>query len=135
MAHGGHVEDARRSREEELRDREPCAEAQRARVVRRLERPDPPRQPVEKRKAVRVIAKDRLAEMRMALDEPGDDELAGAVEQVGAAGRAQPPPDPRDPSVRDEQVGAEHAPGRIHGDEGAVLEEQCAPAWQHAPRK
>ena len=134
MVHRAHVEDAGRAGKEQLRDAQPGGEAERARVVRRLEGPDAARKPIEQLEPVRLVAKEGLAQMRMALDEPGNDQLSGAIEDGGLGRSAEPRPDPRDPSLLDEEIGADDAPGRVHGHEGAAAEEHRAPERQHAPR-
>ena len=134
MVHRAHVEDARRSGEEQIRDSQLGREAQRARIVRGFQRPDPFREPLEQREPIRLVAKDRLAQMRMGLDEARNHQLPGAIEYGGPGWGTQPRRDPDDPSLLDEKVGMDDAPGRVHGDEGAAPQEHRATSREHAAR-
>ena len=64
------------------RRREPRRGAQRRRRVRRLERPHPRAQPVHQREVVGQPAEERLAEMQVGLDEAGQDDRAGGIDDA-----------------------------------------------------
>src|SRR5207253_1868139 len=74
-----HVEDRRRSTEQELRDAEPHARAERGLVERCLERPHAGAQPVEERHVLREAAEDRLHEMDVRLHETRHEHAAAST--------------------------------------------------------
>ena len=119
VVHRFHVEDGRGAAEQQLGRAEQGGPIHRLLGVRRLERPDAPRQPVLEPQVVSEAAEQRLAEMHVGLNQPGHDEAARAIAHHGL--RALPsrraagsfgvePPDGSDAAVPDDDIPPLHAP-------------------------
>ncbi len=89
--------------------------------MRRLERPDALREPVEQLQPVGVVAEEHLAEVHVRLHQPGNDGAARAVDDLRAARRLEAS-DAVDAAVRDQHVGALDAAARVHGQDGAAAQ-------------
>jgi hypothetical protein len=84
--------------------------------VRGLHRPDACFQPIEERQIVGVAAKQRLAQMNVRLNEPGQQVTAAAVDRaidVVFAKRT----DGDDAAVAHEDIAFDHLKGIVHRDD------------------
>src|SRR5262249_16767867 len=80
-------------------------------VVRRLERPNAPSEPLEERQVVGHSAEERLAEVHVRLHESGDDSTPLRVDdtRLGSPALGRHSADRSDPAAFDHEVAAEHA--------------------------
>ena len=133
VVRGRHVEDRRRAAREELGEAESRRDLQRRVVVGGLARPDVRREPGEEGQVVRAVAQERLAQVDVRLDEPGQEPHPGRVEtregpaggRVGAGARLRLGVARRDRAVLDEQRAARHdVAGARHADREGVLDEK-----------
>ena len=90
--------------------------------MRGLHRPDPRLEPVEQGQIVRIAAEDRLAQMDVGLDEPGQQERApgvdGAVDALAGVDAA----DGGDAPVPDQQIAFDNVEGVVHGEDGRAAD-------------
>ena len=139
VVHGFHVEDRRRATEQQLGRAEQGGPVHRLLGVRRLERPDTPRQPVLEPQVVPEAAEQRLAEMHVGLNQPGHDEAARAIAHDGlrtlpsgrpaGGGRTGgslgvEPPHGRDPAIPHDHIPPLHAPFDIVQQHVAAPQDQ-----------
>ena len=103
-----------RARREQLVNAEQGARLERLGGVASLHRPDARRQPVEQLEIVGLISKQGLAQMDMGLDEPGNENEAGRVDDLHATRAQRRARGERDDApVDDANIGAPNTPAPV----------------------
>jgi hypothetical protein len=97
--------------------------ADRSLVVRGLERPDEPSQPVQQTQVLGQAAEDRLHQVDVRLHQAGHDVAAGAIHDLRIRRHDQTGADLRDAGAADQQVAGDLTSVVAHRQERAAAEE------------
>lgn len=93
-------------------------------VVAGLQGPDPLSQPGQQATALAEAAKDRLAEVDMALDETGKDETAADIEDAPVLGSRQLGAEGGDAAIAHQDVGLAHRCFGVESEERSAAEQE-----------
>src|ERR1041385_6171063 len=126
VSHRLHVEDRRGAAEQQLGGAEHGGGVDRRFGVRRFERPDALREPCHERQVVGESAEQRLTEMDVGLNEPGENREPAAIKRcyLFASERAAVrPSDAFDASVLQQHIRVDDPSRLIHRDDAPTAEQ------------